>query len=124
MEGALKTGKRELGTTSPSSWQVCSALSWLPWLEGTSKHLTPNIGKGPFNKLSQAYLIRITVGVQRSHRRIVLIAHTFAHAEGVHIEGRKLLQRSQREPALNPIGTQRHGDMPWLKIEDLVQMLC
>lgn len=119
MEGAPGTGKR-VGDTL--SFLVSGLLGFT--MVGTSKHLTPNIWKRPFNKLSQAYLIRIAVGVQRRHRRIVLIPHTFAHAESVHIEGRKLLQRSQREPALNPIGAQRHGDMPWLKIEDLIQMLC
>ena len=118
MEGAPGTGKR-VGDTL--SFLVSGLLGFT--MVGTSKHLTPNIGKRPFNKLSQADLIRITVGVKRRHRRIVLITHTFAHADGVHIEGRQHLHLSLGVPALNPIGAQRHGDMPWLKIEDLIQML-
>ena len=48
----------------------------------------------PLYKLPQADLVRITIGVQCRHRRVVSIAHPFAHADGVYIEGCKLLQLS------------------------------
>jgi len=48
----------------------------------------------PLYKLPQADLVRIAIGVQRCHCWIVSIAHPFAHADRVYIEGCKLLQLS------------------------------
>lgn len=53
-----------------------------------------NERKRPFNKLLQADLKRTAVGVQGCYGWIVLVAYPFAHADGVHIEGRHLLQLS------------------------------